>query len=100
MEETRHQLQVRIRAERIGRQRRSLGEETNMSSRSDRAITGWFVMGPMESVCVDDAPTADQARQIYEDRLRWVADVWEIRDGEQAALDEVRCAVCNKLIAA
>ena len=64
-----------------------------------RKVVGYTVIGPMESVCVEDAPTPEDARQMYENEYRWVADVFEIHDGEMAALDEVRCVVCDRLLA-
>ena len=64
-----------------------------------RTVVGYTVIGPMESVYTDDAPTPEDARKMYEEKRRWVADVYEVYEGEMAALDEVRCVVCDKLLA-
>ena len=59
-------------------------------------IVGWAVVGPMESVCLDDAATAEEARTYYP--YRFIADVWEIPADPPAVLGEVCCSICGRRI--
>lgn len=70
---------------------------TDTPDTDPRPTVGWLVVGPMESVCIEEAPTPEAARGLFEGR--WIADVWPIHEGDHAAMDEVRCCSCGKLLA-
>lgn len=72
-------------------------EDTERGEDAQRPVAGWFAMGPMESICIVCAPTAEAVWQLYDPR-RWIADVWAIHSDEHATMDEVRCAFCDRLI--
>ena len=76
-------------------ERRRMLQGCRVTAQQDQ-IVGWTVVGPMESVCIDDAATVAEAKAHY--RWRWVADVWEIPANPPAVLGEIACSVCGRRI--
>ena len=58
---------------------------------SDVRTYGWWLVGPMKPVCLDDAPTEADALALPE-----VLQAWPLTQSLLARMTEPECVVCGR----
>lgn len=74
-----------------------MAEETGSGGRTGR-LRGFFAAGPMKAVCLEDAPTREDAERVLSEHGT-VIDLWELVEGEDNPLGgPAVCVVCGKTV--
>lgn len=58
-------------------------------------VVGWYLIGPMEAVCLEHASTPEQARELTR---AWVASVLPIYSNGDGPEDPPVCFLCGELV--